>query len=338
MPPPTAPEIELRLRRQAVAAAFLVGLLLMGVKFFAWRITGSSAILSDALESIINVVASAFAAISVFVAAKPPDSSHPYGHGKIEYFSAGFEGALIVLAALGIFISGIQHILRPQPLPQLGLASAIILAASLVNLGLGLQLMRVGRRTRSITLEADGRHVLTDVYTSAGVVAGLALVVLTGWYRLDGLVACGVGLHILYAGFQLIRQSIKGLMDASDPDLLEIIAALIVQARRPDWVDVHKLRAWRSGAAVHVDLHLLLPRNLRLEAAHAEAEFLENLILKRVPGAAGVLVHMDPCTPRLCPICGSSDCGHRRERFLAEVPWSAAKLTAVSDTPDEDKP
>jgi cation diffusion facilitator family transporter len=336
MPAIVAPEVEHRLRFRAVAGAFLVGLLLMGLKFFAWRLTGSSAILSDALESIINVVASAFAAVSVFVAAKPPDASHPYGHGKIEFFSAGFEGALIVLAAVGIFVSGIQHILRPQPLPRLGTASAIILAASLVNLGLGLMLIRVGRRTRSITLEAGGRHVLTDVYTSAGVLAGLALVVLTGWYRLDGLVACGVGLHILYAGFRLIRQSIKGLMDASDPDLLESIAALILQARRPAWVDVHKLRAWRSGATVHVDLHLLLPKDLSLEAAHAEAHYLEELILRRVPGAAGVLVHMDPCTPGQCPICGRSDCGHRRAGFLATVPWNAAKLTDVPEAADEE--
>lgn len=330
------PADENRLRRRGVATAFLVGLLLMGLKFYAWRLTGSSAVFSDALESIINVVASAFAAVSVFVAAKPPDADHPYGHGKIEYFSAGFEGALIVLAAVGIFYSGAQHLLHPRPLPRLGAGLAIVLGSSLVNLGLGVMLVRLGRRTRSITLEADGRHVLTDVATSAGVLAGLAAVALTGWYWLDGLVACGVGLHILYTGFRLIRQSVKGLMDAADAELLEALTGIIAQGRRPAWVDVHKLRAWRAGTAVHVDLHLLLPKDLRLEEAHHEAEHLERLILERLPGAASVLVHMDPCEPERCPVCGRRSCAHRAARFQASLPWGVEKLTAADHKGDGD--
>ena len=197
-------------RLPAILISFVVGLLLMGVKFYAYRLTGSSAILSDALESIINVVASGFAIASILIASKPPDADHPYGHGKVEYFSAGFEGALIILAAFGIFRTALPRILNPQPLPYLSEGLLILLAAGLVNLLLGVGLIRVARKTDSLVLMADGKHILTDVYTSGGVVIGLWLVSLTGYYWLDGAIACAVGLNILVTGGMLVRQSIAG--------------------------------------------------------------------------------------------------------------------------------
>jgi cation diffusion facilitator family transporter len=317
-----------RLRIQAATAALLVGAALLAAKFYAWRLTGSSAVLSDALESIINVVASGFAIVSVAVAGKPPDPDHPYGHGKIEFFSAGFEGALIVLAAFGIFKAGLAHLLAPQPLPRLEIGMAVMAGASVANVILGAVLIRVGRRTRSIALEADGRHVLTDVYTSIGVIIGLVLVRVTGWYWMDGLAACIVGVNILFTGARLIRQSYQGLMDAADPAVLDRIAAVIADHRRPGWIDIHKLRAWSAGSRIHIDLHLILPRHMSLADAHTEADDLERIILEEVAGAASVLVHMDPCDGDYCPICGAKDCDHREHRFAREKQWPTEALTS----------
>lgn len=332
-PGPEGTMAEKKQQRKRIAAgvvSLLVGAGLMAVKFYVYRLTGSSAVLSDALESIINVVASTFAIISIILSAIPPDESHPYGHGKIEFFSAGFEGALIVLAALGIFRVGLSHLLAPQPLPQLDMGLLLLVGASVVNLVLGIGLVRVGRKTRSITLEADGRHVLTDVYTSVGVVAGLILVRLTDWYWMDGLVACLVGGHILFAGAQLLRGSYQGLMDAADPEVLGQITEIILAHRKPTWIDIHKLRAWNAGARIHVDLHLILPRAMSLEDAHREADDLERAILAEVPGAESVLVHMDPCQKENCPICGLAHCHHRARPFRQTSQWSTTTMTAAA--------
>jgi len=284
-----------RLRMTTIGISLSVSVMLMAVKFYTFNLTRSSAVLSDALESIINVVAAAFAMMSIWMAAQPPDSDHPYGHGKIEYFSAGFEGALIIFAAIGIFKTGISHLLMPQPLANLQAGLAILVAAAAINLLLGIGLVRVGKKTDSLTLIADGRHVLTDVYTSAGVVVGLLLVHLTGWLWLDGGIACLVGLNILLTGTRLVRQSFSALMDASDPHLLDEISRLLEKHRQGVWIDIHQLRAWRSGNFVHIDLHLVLPRDYLLDDAHAQAKSLEKLLIKHFGGNAGVLVHMDPC-------------------------------------------
>jgi len=311
----------------AILISLLVAVGLLAVKFYTYRLTHSAAVLSDALESIINVVAAGFAVVSIWMAAQPPDADHPYGHGKIEYFSAGFEGALIVFAAIGIFKTGISHLARPHPLPNLQIGLFILLAASAVNLLLGVGLVRVGKRTNSLTLIADGRHVLTDVTTSAGIVAGLILVYWTGWLWLDGALACLVGLHILFAGLKLVRQSFSALMDASDPELLDEISGLLERRRKPVWIDIHQLRAWRSGNFVHIDLHLVLPRDLFLENAHSEARIVEQLLVEHFEGNAGVLVHMDPCEDPECALCTQYRCNLRSRESGAPVAWDRERLT-----------
>jgi cation diffusion facilitator family transporter len=320
-----------RMRMRAILLSFAVGAALMAVKFLTYRITHSSAVLSDALESIINVVASAFAALSIWMAAKPPDKEHPYGHGKIENFSAGFEGALIIFAAIGIFYTGIKHLYNPHPLPHIEQGILILVGATIVNLLLGLFLVHRGRRTDSLALTADGKHILTDVYTSAGVVIGLMLVYLTGWTRLDGIVACLVGLNILITGGRLVHQSYARLMDASDPDLLDRIARLLEANRQPGWINIHQLRAWRAGRMVHIDLHLVLPQDAILLNAHHEAKTLENLLINEFDGNASVLVHTDPCAPIECPVCGRPDCNIRAHQPQDTTsPWTRQHLVNTS--------
>jgi cation diffusion facilitator family transporter len=316
-----------RTRLVAILVSLLAGAALMAGKFFAYWLTGSAAILSDALESIINVVASVFALMSISLAAKSPDPSHPYGHGKIEYFSAGFEGALIVLAALGIFYQAWSRLFFPKELPNLNVGLLLLLGISLVNLVLGAGLVQVGRRTRSLALIADGKHILTDVYTSVGVLAGLTLALFTGWYWLDGVVAVLVGLNILYIGSRLMHESSAGLMDASDPDLLEEIVGILRDHRKDIWIDVHRLRARRAGRGVFIDFHLILPRDLSLEAAHREVKELERIFNAHYQGTADILIHLDPCERPECPICGFDPCIHRQEETKEQKLWRPETVT-----------
>lgn len=325
-----------KLRLVAISLSFFIGTALMGGKFYAYWITGSSAILSDALESIINVVASAFAAASIWIAAKPPDSSHPYGHGKIEYFSAGFEGALIILAALGIFKTGWDHLFTPRELPHLEGGLLIVALAGVVNLLLGAGLVHTGKKTHSLILIADGKHLLTDVYTSGGVLAGLFLVYLTGWLWLDGMVACLMGINIIFSGVWLVKRSVSGLMDASDDALIGQISEVLVQERRDSWIDVHQLRAWRSGNLIHLDLHLILPRYFSLEHAHNEAKMLEKLITDRFEGSASVLIHMDPCIDPDCPVCQRQLCALRQSSVENSDHWNPGTFVRIKSDDEQE--
>jgi cation diffusion facilitator family transporter len=318
----------LKKRLIAIGLSFVIGSALMGLKFYVYWITGSSAILSDALESIINVVASAFAMWSIFLASKPPDPTHPYGHGKIEYFSAGFEGALIIFAAVAIVHRALPQILHPHELPALGLGLLILFGTSLVNVVLGMGLLRVGRKTRSLALIADGKHILTDVYTSAGVLLGLLLVDWTHWYWLDGAIACLVALNILVIGAKLVRESFAGLMDASDPALLEEISRVINEHRNSLWIDIHRLRAWRSGNRLNVDFHLILPRNLTLEEAHEEVMKLQGALAAHLGDTADALIHAEPCIDPECPICAYDPCNLRREPVRRQRIWCRDILTS----------
>jgi len=315
-------------RIMAIGIALCVGAVLMAVKFYAYYLTRSSAILSDALESIINVVASGFALISVWLSAQPPDESHPYGHGKVEYFSAGFEGALIMAAALGIIKTGWDHLVRPQALANLDGGMALVLAAALVNLLLGAGLIRTGRRTGSLALEADGRHVITDFISSAVILIGLFVVRLTGWLWLDGALALAAGGQVLWAGATLVGQAVGGLMDRSQPELLDEVAAVIRANRRPCWIDVHQLRAWQAGPMIQIDLHLILPAFFPLNKAHTEAKSLEQTLIGHYQGRASVLIHMDPCAEPECPICRLADCTSRSEQAQRDAPaWDARSMT-----------
>jgi cation diffusion facilitator family transporter len=266
----------------------------ISLKTLAWWLTGSVGLLSDALESIVNLAAALLALTMLRLAASPPDEQHPYGFSKAEYFAAGIEGALIVLAAAGIFASAIPRLIAPQPLEAPVLGLALSAAATAINLGVGMLLIRTGREAHSIALEADGHHLMTDVWTSVGVVIGVALVFATGWLRLDPLVALAVALHIIWTGLRLMRRSWKGLLDAAIPteDTGEVTKLFTEYSKRYG-VSFHALRTRQAGARRFISFHFLVPDAWTVAQAHHLSEEIEARIRSLVPNAA-VFTHIEP--------------------------------------------
>lgn len=286
-----APSDRSFLRRYAwmsVAAALVT----IGLKATAYLITGSVGLLSDALESLVNLAGALVALWMLSVAARAPDEEHAFGHSKAEYFSSGVEGGLILVAALGIVVAAVERLLSPRSLDQVGLGLAASVGASLINLFVARVLLKAGRRFRSITLEADARHLLTDVWTSAGVVAALAAVWLTGWQRLDPAIGLVVAGNIVVTGVRVVRESVDGLMDTALPaDELERLQAAI-DSLAADGVQVHALRTRRAGARAFVDLHVLVPGEWTVHRGHQVLERLETGIRAALPGVT-VLTHLE---------------------------------------------
>jgi cation diffusion facilitator family transporter len=274
----------------SVAAAIAT----ISLKMLAWWLTGSVGLLSDALESLVNLAAAVLVLFMLRLAAAPPDEHHQYGFSKAEYFSAGIEGALIVLAAAGILATAIPRLIAPAPLEAPVLGLGITFVASLINLGTGSVLIRAGRRHGSITLEADGRHLMTDVWTSAGVIAGVALVFVTGWLRLDPLIALAVALHIVWIGLGLMRRSWKGLLDAaiSSEDAREVTRLFAEYSKRYG-VAFHALRTRQAGMRRFISFHMLVPDEWSVAQAHRLSEEIEDRIRSLLPNA-GVFVHIEP--------------------------------------------
>jgi cation diffusion facilitator family transporter len=277
----------------AMWVSLAVGFLMLGTKVFAYGMTGSAAILSDAAESVVHVVAVSFAAYSLWLSRKPPDPSHLYGHDKIAFFSAGFEGAMIILAAVYIVSESIHRLIAGPKVENLGAGALLVLVAGLINGALGGYLVWVGNKHRSLILEADGKHVLTDCWTSLGVLVGLGLTMLTGWLRFDPVVAILVALNILWMGSKLIRRSIGGLMDEVDPLVESQIRRLLVEMTSKAGVEFHGLRQRNAGNTNWVEFHLLFPKDTSLESAHALATKIEERIQHDSTMRTEVISHLE---------------------------------------------
>jgi len=313
---------EIRQRKKAISIALFVGSLMLVAKIGAYFLTSSAAILSDALESVVHIFATSIAFYSIIVSSRPPDRDHPYGHGKVEFFSAGLEGMLIIIAAIVIMFEAVRGMIVGRELQNLDWGMYIIAGASAVNLVLGLYLVRMGKKTDSLTLVADGKHVLTDFYTSGGVIAGLLIVYVTGWEVLDPLVAIAVALNILYSGGKLIRESVGGLMNESDTQLLADMVDRLNEQKREPWIDIHQLRSWRSGDKHYIDFHLTMPYYWDVKTSHDEQLIVAESLKDLMDGKAEVLIHIDPCEPSCCKFCQMSDCHVRKEEFKGWTPWT----------------
>lgn len=279
--------------KAAMRLSVLVGILMLAGKGGAYWITGSAAILSDAAESVIHIFAVSFAALSLHLVSKPPRSESPYGYDRMAFLSAGFEGGMIIVAAIWIVTTAVQKWIAGIQLSQLGVGMAAVLIASVVNLALGWHLVRTGRKHHSMILEANGMHVLTDSWTSFGVVAGLVMVMLTGWKPFDPICAIAVALNILWSGGQLVRRSFRGLMDLPDPIRGEELNRSVQTACVEVEAGYHRLRFRDTGRHVIVSLHLLFPFSLSLGEAHRRATIFERRLAQQLPYPIEVVSHLE---------------------------------------------
>ena len=314
-------------QKKAILIALCISIVLMLAKFAAYFITGSNAILTDAAESIVNVLASSFAFYSIYLSTRPKDENHPYGHGKVEFFSAFVEGVLIIFAGLIIIGKSGYDLIYPKEIGRLYEGAVIIGITGLVNLLVGYFLINTGRKHHSITLEADGRHLLTDSVTSAGLVGGIILIQLTQLWWLDGCISILLGLYIIYTGYKLTRRSVGGLMDESNIDLVKDMVTIMQDHRKEYWIDIHNFRAQQYGADLHIDCHVTLPYYLDLQKIHQEISEIDQLINRTALRRTELFIHADPCLPACCHYCQVRNCGVRQEAFQGEIRWTTENAT-----------
>jgi cation diffusion facilitator family transporter len=318
--PPSPAAVQQMLKKRAAKISFSVGVLMFVMKTGGYLVTNSAAILSDAMESVVHVVATGITLYSIILIGRPADREHPYGYGKAEYFSAGVEGALILIAAIAICYEAIRDIIVGSTLRSLDIGAWVVGAAGAINLLLGYYLVRTGKRTNSLALVADGKHVLTDSYTSIGVLVGVLLVAITGFTLLDPIFAIAVALNIIVTGYRLVSEAIRGLMNVADPATLGRVVEVIKRHRTPEMIDIHRLRAWNSGQRRFIDFHLTLPYYYSLGKAHEVGEILTDAIRSDFGGDADVMIHLDACNDECCIYCKKPDCGERHIQMDVDNP------------------
>jgi cation diffusion facilitator family transporter len=304
----------------------LLGFVLLGIKFWAFFLTNSVAILTDALESIVNVTAGTITLLSLMVAAKPRDSSHPYGHGKAEFISAGIEGTLITLAGLLIFYEAGKKLFNPGEVSSLDTGLILISISGIVNLLAGLFAIKTGKKTNSLGITATGKHLISDAVSTAGLVTGLIILYFTGWQWIDSVVAFLFGGMIIYTGYKIVRTSIAGIMDESDEELLNNLVKYLDRNRMENWIDLHNLRVIKYGNQLHIDCHLTLPWYMNLNEAHIEIDSLSRLIKEEFGDLIELFVHTDGCLPFSCKICNKQDCTVRKHPFKEKIEWTNINL------------
>lgn len=314
-------------QKNIIRAALATGIVLMLIKFAAYLLTNSNAILTDAMESIVNVVASGFAFYSIHLASRPKDRNHPYGHGKVEFFSVFLEGGLIFIAGVLIVGKAGYNIFVPEPVGNLTEGMGLIAFTGVANFVLGTFMVRQSHVLNSLTLHADGKHLQTDAYSTAGLLVGLLAMYFTGLLWIDIVLSLGLGLYILWNGYKLLRKSIAGLMDESDTKLVGDIAAILQRHRKEDWIDVHNLRVQRYGHELHIDCHVTLPNYYDLNRVHDEVSAIDDLVNAHLHADTELFIHADPCIPDCCNYCGVKGCPIRSEPQQKEVRWDGKNIT-----------
>ncbi|MES2567763.1 MAG: cation diffusion facilitator family transporter [Bacteroidota bacterium] len=308
----------------------IVGFILMCLKFLAYYLTHSSAILTDAIESIVNVLAGSFALYSLYYAAKPKDEDHPYGHGKIEFLSTGVEGGMVTLAGLAMIFKGVQSFFDPHSLQHIDIGLGISVFSGIINYILAKTLIKKGNALYSSTMVADGKHLLTDTWSSVGLVIGLILIYFTNLFWIDYVITIGLGIFIAITGFHLIKESVFNLLDKADYGKIEHLISILNVKRNPSWIDIHNLRVVKYGSVVHVDCHMTLPWYYTLEESHKEVDDLDKLATQEFSHEIEFFIHADPCVPKSCSICEIHDCKVRKDDFVKRLDW-----TITNVLPDE---
>ena len=312
----------------AIKLALAIGLVLTAIKFTAYFLTHSEAILTDALESIVNLVAGVFALFSIHYAAKSRDVDHPYGHGKIEYISAGFEGGLILLAGFLISFQAIKNLIVGHQVQNIDWGLILTAIAGITFFVLGRYLITRGEKLHSLSIVAEGKHFLTDSYTSIGLVVGLVLLRITGFQWIDSLLAIGYSAFIIYTGFQLIHKALDGLMDKIDFNAVEEIVKVLNENRSIHWIDIHNMRIQKFGSQLHVDCHVTLPWYNNLEQTHVQMESIATLLNHHFENRVEFFIHPDPCQPAACGLCQIENCKERKFAFQHKLQWTQENILA----------
>lgn len=297
----------------------------MMAKFGAYFLTSSTFILTDAAESVVNVIASSFAFFSIYLAAQPRDENHPYGHGKVEFFSVFIEGILILIAGLIIIIKAGYGFFYPHEVQRLLTGALIIGATGVVNGALGYYMVNKGKSLSSITIEADGRHLLTDMVTSGGLVIGLLLINFTGILVLDNVLSIAVGGYIVVTGYKLVRRSVGGLMDEADFKVVDNVIKILNERRHDEWIDIHNFRAQQYGHELHIDCHVTLPNYFDLNKVHEEVTLIDKMINTEVTKTE-LFIHTDPCLPDCCHYCSMPNCPIRFEAKTEHITWTLDRV------------
>jgi cation diffusion facilitator family transporter len=305
----------------------LLSVVLLVVKIGAYYLTNSVAILTDALESIVNVIAGFVGLFSLYISAKPHDEDHPYGHGKIEFVSAAMEGSMIFVAGFLIIYNAVKNIIYPESLHQLDLGMALICGTAVVNYGMGMICIRIGKKNDSMALLASGKHLLSDTYTTLGIVVGLILIYFTNILWLDSAVAIVFAFIIIYTGYKILRSSLAGIMDETDTALLKQIVDTLNKHRTENWIDFHNLRIIKYGNRLHIDCHLTVPWYLNMHEAHHEIDEITKLTRAKFGESIEFFIHTDGCLEFQCRICDKFSCPVRQHDFEKKVLWTVENIS-----------
>lgn len=300
----------------------IVGIVLFIVKLLAWHFTNSDAVFSDAMESIVNIIAAFMGLYSLYLAAKPKDVEHPYGHGKVEFVTSGVEGALIIFAGVIIIVQSVSSLLAGNIPKQLDWGIWMVAATAVINYLMGHISYEKGLKENSLVLQSSGKHLKSDTFTTLGVVISLVLVQLTQAYWIDALVALLFGGYIMITGYKIIRKSLSGIMDEADLNMLHNLAEFLENNRQPDWIDIHNMRIQQHGSGLHIDAHLTLPWYYELRKAHNEMEDLYRLIGENNNRPIEFNFHLDDCKSYSCEICELQECPVRQNSFKKRIKWT----------------
>lgn len=305
----------------------IIGILLFFGKLVAWHLTNSDAVFSDAMESIVNIIAAFMGLYSLYLAAKPKDVEHPYGHGKVEFVTSGVEGALIIFAGAIIIIQAVDSLLHGNVPKKLDWGILIVAGTAGINYLMGYISVKKGIQQNSLVLQSSGKHLQSDTFTTLGVVISLVLVYFTHLYWIDAVVALIFGVYIMIVGYKIIRKALSGIMDEADQEMLTRLAKILNKNRKPEWIDIHNTRIQQHGSGLHIDAHLTLPWYYELRKAHEEMEEAYKLIAANSDRMIEFNFHLDDCKPFSCKICQLWECPVRQHDFVKKIQWNADNIS-----------
>jgi len=320
--------LQIRIQRNIA----ILSVVLFCGKMVAWYLTNSVMVLTDALESIVNVAAAFLGLFSITIAARPRDTNHPYGHGKAEFLSSAVEGSLIFIAGIVVIYQAIHQLLVPHQLQKLDIGLLIIAGAGIVNFFAGRFIEKAGKKHNSMVLVSAGNHLVSDSYSTIAILIGLALVLLTHnrWAWLDSVVAMCFAIIVMVTGYKVLRRSVAGIMDEMDIKLLNEVIDVLQKNRKPEWVDLHNLRVIQYGSMLHVDAHMTLPWYYKVAEAEKEIDLLEQLITAHFSNQVELFIHIDACMPYQCKLCALESCPVRKEPFQQQLEWKVDNIWANS--------